>query len=137
MSVYGVQLRNYVATSLTIFTGSFVYIQSTSFESRFLELPTYYRLCQISLAVTLNMTSLEVFPQSNREFYFYTATQDESLLPWSLVNISIPSYTTTLTQTYREFKLWFMGVIAEDFATVGEGILIIVTCWVYVYHQLI
>ena len=73
------------------------------------------------------MTSIEVFPQSNLEFYFYAATQDESLLPWSLVNISIPSYTTTLTQSFRNFKLWFMGVIADEFATVGEGILIVIT----------
>ena len=105
-----------------IFIGSFVYLQSTSLESRFLELPTYYRLCQMSLAVTLSMTSLEVFPQSNREFYFNAATQDQSLLPWSIVNISIPSYTTTLIQTFRSFKLWFIGTIADDFTTVGEGI---------------
>ena len=101
--------------------GSFVFHRSSVLESRILELPTYYRLCYISMAITLNMTSLEVFPQGNLYFYFSTTTQNESLIPWSLVNISIPSYTRSLTGVYRNYRLWFIGTIADEFGTVGEG----------------
>ena len=102
---------------------SFIYLPASSFETTFLALPTYYRLCQISLAVTLNMTSLEVLPQSNLPFHFYAATQDHPLLPWTLVNISIPSYTRSLTAVFRSYKLWFNGAIAGEFDIVGEGII--------------
>ena len=101
--------------------GSFVYHRPSVIETRFLQLPTYYRLCHISMAITLNMSSLRVFPQSNQDFYFYTTTLDEPLLPWSLINISIPSFTTSLTQMFRNHKLWFIGVVADDFSTVGGG----------------
>ena len=73
------------------------------------------------MAMTLNMTSLEVFPQSNPYFYLSTTTQDEPLIPWSLMNISIPSYTRSLTGMFRNFKLWFIGAIADEFDMVGEG----------------
>jgi len=104
-----------------IFIGSFVYYPSSS-DQAFLLLPTYYRLCQISLAFTLNMTSLEVFPQSNHPFQFFTATQEEPLIPWTIMNISIPNYTTNLSTAYRNYGLWFIGAMADDFVAVGEGI---------------
>ena len=102
--------------------GSFLYHQSSTIETRFLQLPTYYRLCYISMAITLNMTSLRVFAQSSQDFYFFTTTLDQPLLPWSLINISLPSsYTTSLSATFRSFRLWFIGVVADDFSTAGEG----------------
>ena len=121
-----------IACTFVYFTDSFVYLPASSFETTFLVLPTYYRLCQISLAVSLNMTSLEVFPYSNLPFHFYAATQEEPLLPWSLVNISIPSYTRSLSAVFRNYNLRFIGVIADDFGSVGEGTYVI---FMFAYKQ--
>ena len=57
-------------------------------------------------------------------FHFITTTQDNPLVPWTTVNISIPDYTSYLTGMFRDYGLWFIGAIADDFTVAGEGIAI-------------
>ena len=89
----------------------------------FLTLPTYYRLCEISLAYTLNMTAFMIFPQGDQAIFAPTTTMSESLIRWRYVTISAPNRTLTLPESFRGYPLWFRGSIAEDFDFAGEGTL--------------
>jgi len=98
--------------------GSFVYYQPS--DEQFLMInPTYYRLCQISLAYTLNMTSLEITTQNGSSNTLST-TADKPLIEWTITNISISSDNYTMT-SIQSFPLRFFGSIADDFSLSGES----------------
>ncbi|XP_065885986.1 uncharacterized protein [Dysidea avara] len=103
--------------------GYFLYYQASSDrEEVFLSVPTYYRLCEISMAYTLNMTALMIFPQQDVEIYTLTTTTNESLIQWNYVTIPVPNRTLTLPDGFRNNPLWFRGYIAEDFEFAGESV---------------
>lgn len=81
---------------------------------------TYYHLCQISLAYTLNMTSLDISTQYTSTNTLST-TMDKPLIEWNIVNISIPNNNCTLNTTFQDHPLWLFGSIANDFSSPGES----------------